>query len=409
MKAFLNMVKATLIAVIFSTLAVTVHAGGSREQTGSADSAPATAVQTAEAEQLAANIATGSPWALKPKLVEILGKYMVPSQYTWGDEDVSVYNLDPNRFNEFKAELDNGGEYRQVESGTYNRDWEQGQLFARLVVRPNSRLSLELCRADNSVVGYNYTRITSGALGLKLQESLSKYIGPRHENWGDGAYGDDVLVYNLDANRFDEFKAELDASGEYGQTFNHSQRNRDWERGKAFARFVVFNRHFPNVVSFELQLYRSDNSGVQFGYTNTPRVPTRDQKIIRITGDSPDRWNLLYLYAESAGIRNPPNMDLYAGKELEINDPTNSYYVGEWRSSVEWSNSWLGRHTLTLPRWTGTGKYYIVCQGAPRGRSGGGNYAYSEDGINPTPIDIRSDVTELDGSKFIWISDYNAG
>jgi len=47
MKAFVDVVKAALIAVIFSAMTMTVHAGGAGEQTGSANSGPAGAAQLA--------------------------------------------------------------------------------------------------------------------------------------------------------------------------------------------------------------------------------------------------------------------------------------------------------------------------------------------------------------------------
>ncbi len=49
MKTFSNVVKTALIAVIFTAVAVTVHAGGTGEQTGSTNSGPGTAAQLAAA------------------------------------------------------------------------------------------------------------------------------------------------------------------------------------------------------------------------------------------------------------------------------------------------------------------------------------------------------------------------
>lgn len=66
--------------------------------------------------------------ALTPKLDESLRKYTVPQEQTWGDEKVTVYFLDPLRFEEFKAELDAGGEYLQADSWTNDkRDWDRGK------------------------------------------------------------------------------------------------------------------------------------------------------------------------------------------------------------------------------------------------------------------------------------------
>jgi hypothetical protein len=61
-------------------------------------------------------------------LDESLRKYTVPQEQTWGDEKVTVYFLDPLRFEEFKAELDAGGEYLQADSWTNDkRDWDRGK------------------------------------------------------------------------------------------------------------------------------------------------------------------------------------------------------------------------------------------------------------------------------------------
>ena len=131
-----------------------------------------------------ATAATASSAAAESKLAEILGRYIVPDIQNWGNEgNVSVYFIDANRFNAFKAELDNGGEYRQTDSWTENRDWDRGRLFARLAVLPDGRLRLELCRANNSNNAYIYRKLTSGALGPKLQESLGKYMAPSIQDW----------------------------------------------------------------------------------------------------------------------------------------------------------------------------------------------------------------------------------
>ncbi|MDR0550990.1 MAG: hypothetical protein LBG72_03105, partial [Spirochaetaceae bacterium] len=58
----------------------------------------------------------------------------------------------------FKAELDGGGEYQQVGTWTETRDWDKGVAFARFAIRPNGELHLDLCKADNSVLGYRYKK-----------------------------------------------------------------------------------------------------------------------------------------------------------------------------------------------------------------------------------------------------------
>jgi hypothetical protein len=97
--------------------------------------------------------------AVGPKLAESLGRYLVPIQQTWdNNEQVNVFFLEPLRFEEFKAELDAMAGYYQTRSWNYNRDWETGKTFARWVERANGNFELTLGNRDNSTVNYNYTK-----------------------------------------------------------------------------------------------------------------------------------------------------------------------------------------------------------------------------------------------------------
>ncbi|GHT68978.1 hypothetical protein FACS1894110_17590 [Spirochaetia bacterium] len=228
--------------------------------------------------------------ALGLSLDESLRRYMGPEQQTWGDEAVNVYFLDHLRFEEFKAELEAGGEYQQIDSwNDDNRDWERGKTFARLSVRRDGAVELDLCREDNSRSGYRYKKAASNgsraALGPKLDASLRKYIGPNLQTWGDEA----VNVYFLDPLNFEEFRVELDAGVEYFQTGSSNNDNRDWERGKTFARWAVR----PDG-RMELGLYKKDNSGVVYRYEKTAELAAKlggegkavmDGSTIRLSGD----------------------------------------------------------------------------------------------------------------------------
>jgi hypothetical protein len=90
----------------------------------------------------------------------------------------------------------------------------RGRTFARGSIRPDGRFQLDLSKNDNSEIGYRYIKLPT-ALGLTLYESLRKHLVPREQLWG----GDKkfTYVYFLDPLRFEEFKAELDAGGEYYQ------------------------------------------------------------------------------------------------------------------------------------------------------------------------------------------------
>jgi len=398
MKANINVVKAAIIAVILTVTAVTVHAGGAREQTGGANGGTAgTAQSVAELNAInngsaAVNGVAESPWALKPKLVESLGKYMAPEIQTWGNEgDVSVYLIDANRFNEFKAELDAGGEYRQADSWTdNNRDWNRGLLFARLGVLPDGRLNLDLGRADNSLVGYRYTKRTSGALGLKLQESLRKYMVPQMQNWGNDG---DVSVYNVDADRFNEFKAELDAGGEYLPHEVQRNGNRNWDRGKTFAQFLVYH----NKGEYGLRLGKSDNSVVSYSYIKLPQAG--EPKTILITGfngNTPVWVNKNGVRGRNFWMEVKPVTEFEPNAYCWVTNPDQDV-------TFELTLAGLTKDDKEMEyRWTGTGSYYIGIGGFLDNRGYHDlKYYYSANGTSPTPVEIKDAVTTLNWSDFI--------
>jgi hypothetical protein len=92
------------------------------------------------------------------KLKNSLSNYMVPKVENWSEVPVKVYSLDPNRFAAFKAQLDEGGEYHQTSAFEGDRDWETEKYFARWAERADGTFQLDLCKADNSRIEYNYTR-----------------------------------------------------------------------------------------------------------------------------------------------------------------------------------------------------------------------------------------------------------
>jgi hypothetical protein len=205
-------------------------------------------------------------------LDELLRKYMGPNPqtWTWGDdghqEDVDVYFLDHGRFDEFKAELDAGGEYVQDDDSEreYTRDWDEGKSFVRLGKRPNNRVQLAFFKADNATFEYDYTK-NSQASGVKLDELLRKYMVPRSETWGDDDHREEVDVYFLDHSRFDAFKAELDAGGKYIE-YDTSTWTRDWNTGKTFVMLVVK----LNGKKLELRYCNTNNSTSEYRYIKIP-------------------------------------------------------------------------------------------------------------------------------------------
>jgi hypothetical protein len=379
MKAFFNAVEVSLIAVIFLAM------------TGCVSTQTQNAMNTGSK---AANGAAIAPSGFKSKLVESLGRYMIPAIQDWGnDGNVSVYYLDANRFNEFKAELDKGGEYRQADSWTNNnRDWEQGRLFARLGVLPDGKLQLGLFRANNSENGYRYTKLTSGTLGLKLQESLRKYMAPQMQTWGDDG---DVSVYYLDADRFNEFRAELDAGGEYFASWiRYKTQNRDWDQGKTFAQFVVYH----NKSELELRLGKSDNSFVSYSCFQLPQAG--EPKTIKIIGFN----ETVPVWTNKDGVRGR-NIWIEVNPVTEFE--TSSYCwglnPGQDLTFDELTFSVLTKNDEEMQyRWTGTGSCYISIAGFLDNRGYNDlRYYYSANGTSPTPVEIKDAVTTLKWSDFI--------
>jgi hypothetical protein len=210
---------------------------------------------------------------------ESLRKYMGPQPNRWthndgssevdDDADTLVYFLDPAHFEDFRAELEAGGEYIPDDDPSWNetgRDWEQGKNFVRWAERPDGAFELNLCKSDNSVTGYRYTKVPT-TQRPKLDASLRKYMGSCPQTWEhDGVKDDeDTLVYFLDPAHFEDFRTELEAAGKYSQVDNSGSYTRDWEEGKAFARWAVRPGE-----RFELGNYKSDNSSIQYQYTKVP-------------------------------------------------------------------------------------------------------------------------------------------
>jgi hypothetical protein len=239
-------------------------------------------------------------WAVAsaPKLEESLRKYMVPQPQTWDNngvkdkQDTLVYFLDPLHFEEFRSELDAGGEYLQSDNWTEDkRGWDQGRTFVRFAVRPDGRFELNLCNSDNSVIGYRYIKAPQ-AEGLKLYESLRKYMVPQEQIWDNNGVKDAqyTYVYFLDPLQFEEFKAELDAGGEYAQVESRTQENRGWEQGKTFVRWSAR----PDG-TFQLELCKDDNSINRYNYKKAPQV-----------GDTWDeQWDEGKITLTYLGIENP--------------------------------------------------------------------------------------------------------
>jgi hypothetical protein len=136
------------------------------------------------------------------------------------------------------------------------------------------------------------------------------------------------------------------------------------------------------------------------GCTGGSDEPYTGPKTIKITGYNLPNDVTVYemtIFPESTGINWPPTA---CGNE-EIDGQIITYTMVNWDD--HWSNP---------TSWTGTGKFFIMfeCDTPKEDQSkDGAHYVYSADGVNATPVDIKSEVTTLEWSKFIWHNDYTAG
>lgn len=395
------MKKTVITALLAIGIASAVFAGGSRDSSMSAG-----AQQTDSSNAPHSVVVIGAPSAqtgsrLGPKLDETLRKYMVPQAQTWDGENgpiTYVYRLDPASFDVFKAELDAGGEYSQ--SGSWNernRDWGRGEAFARWSVRPDGTFNLDLCRADNSVAGYNYRKVSSGNTP-KTDELLRKYMAANQENWGE--WGGDVSVFNLDATRFNEFKAEVYAGGEYFPSGIQTERNREWERGKEFAQFIVHHNGKEKDIhgGLQLRLCKSDNSVVSYKYRRWPQAG--EPKTIEITGfdinipvwTTKFRTTGRYIWT-------------VLSNDTEFETGAYCFAVANPGQGVTFElvfDALAEDDKETEYRWTGAGLHYIhVGMVVDQSRNIEFTYDYSANGTSPTPIEIKDAVTTLKWSDFI--------
>ena len=122
-------------------------------------------------------------------------------------------------------------------------------------------------------------------------------------------------------------------------------------------------------------------------------------KAIKFIGDFPAGFEgeRLYLFPSSTRPDSWPPVAIGWGVNSEGNLRLVKWYPGIARPNIE--------------DWTETGRFYILmqCQPPKDPSKDGSNYVYSEDGINPTLVDIKDAVTTIDNSKFIYLNDFTAG
>jgi hypothetical protein len=123
---------------------------------------------------------------------------------------------------------------------------------------------------------------------FNLDELLRKYMGPDPQTWGDDDHREDVDVYYLDPSRFDAFKTELDAGGEYVQdNEDEHEYTRDWDKGKTFARLTKKSND-----RVQLTLAKADNSTLDYDYTKNTQTSwvKLDELLRKYMSPNPETW-----------------------------------------------------------------------------------------------------------------------
>jgi hypothetical protein len=235
-----------------------------------------------------------------------------------------------------------------------------------------------------------------GALNSLLHGAVSEI-----QQWGEMGT---VTVYSFNPEIKDELFRAVEDAGFYQFEFNSSVRN--WDLGKGVLRWCVPSD--TEKWTREIQFSPSDETTLYtYGFKPIPIIPNSDgrPKTIKITGyDSQGgiTANAIQIFSEQEGFEIwPPD----ANAAEEIDGQTITYRPRIWTSNYRDDN------VKPCP-WTGTGKFFIVIDCDPPKNNplqDGSIYVYSADGTNPTPVDIKAEVTTLEWAKFIWQRDYTEG
>ncbi|MDR2178362.1 MAG: hypothetical protein LBP20_10045 [Treponema sp.] len=325
----------------------------------------------------------------------------VPSYTETWDREVTLYYFNP----EFKDELiqaiqDSG--FIEAESGEYTRDWGLQQGVLRWCVSPDiEKWDSELqfsAQGETTVhtIGFKPGNpVVSGGEPNTNRDlpTLLRIVPSQIQIWNEGRENEhDVTVYDFNPDNpalKDELLQALQNSG-FIKIWDTGKYTRDWELERGVLRWCVSpdTEKWRNELQFSAQ-------GETTVYTNGfMTIPNSDgvPKTITITGlQGGDILAGLNIFAKLDQARNTAWAE-------EIDGQTITYALI------------VGHDGIHHP-WTGTGEFFIVigCS-PPRDPSyDGSKYVYSEDGVNPAPVDIKDAVTTLEWSKFIWLEDYNWG
>jgi hypothetical protein len=233
--------------------------------------------------------------------------------------------------------------------------------------------------------------------------TLLRIVQPVIEIWDRGGENErEVTVYYFNPDNPALKDELLQALHDSGFIQNASwEDSRDWDLQRGVLRWYVppFARR-NGELQFSAQGETTVHTLVFMLIPNSDGVP----KTITITGysggilaDGMDRSSYSGdILAGGIGISSELGGGAWAPREIDGQTITYALSVG-------WDD-------IYIP-WTGTGKFFITidCY-PPRDPSyDDSRYVYSEDGVNPAPVDIKDAVTTLEWSKFIWLEDYNWG
>jgi hypothetical protein len=233
-----------------------------------------------------------------------------------------------------------------------------------------------------------YTGPNSETLNSLLSTAPSEI-----QRWDEGNENErDVTVYSFNLEIKDELIQAVKDAGFY-QAWS-GEYTRDWDLARGVLRWCVPSN--TEKWDCEIQFSAIGKTTVHtYGFRLIPNSDGRP-KTIKITGYSPQ-----------GGIEDVGEMTIFS----ESTDPAG------WPPAAKAYPPVINGQIITCSlmanqeHWTGTGKFFILieCYPAKDPSKDGSKYIYSVDGTNPTPVDIKNEVTTLEWSKFIWLTDYTAG
>ncbi|MDR2738428.1 MAG: hypothetical protein LBB68_01140 [Treponema sp.] len=354
-----------------------------------------------------------------PILSETLGSLLrlAPSKVeTWDkggekERDVTEYSFNPAIKDELMQALEDAG-FVQSGSGEYTRDWDLERGVLRWYVPADTeRWDRELqfsALGEATVHTYGFKpnpnsggpKTPSGQPLSGTLDSLLRVAPSEVQKWDEG--GEDergVTVYTFNPAIKDVLMQAVKDAGFY-QAWS-AEHTRDWDLGRGVLHWCV--PADTEKWDREIQFSKGDETKVYYyGFKPIPAIPNSDgvPKTIKVTGYNAEGGEVysMQIFSEQpdpAGWRPPAAVALD-----EIDGQTITCKLGIWM--YRWED---------LESWTGTGKFFIGIEyDIPRDPSkDGSKYVYSPDGTNPAPVDIKDEVTTLEWSKFIWLTDYTAG